>query len=119
MWNFFTCFHTFYVHINVELFLHASYIYTVKKNKDVKFFSIPVVRDIGADFTSQIISVKIKVVKVERAKRTLSGLITIIFYRYYLTGFIGTYIIIGNTFFTYYMTYYIKYSHFNMGGNGK
>ena len=74
-------------------FYTLSYIYTVKKNRFVEVFSIPVVRDIGADYTSQIITVKIKVVKVERAKRTLSGLITIIFYWYYLTGVIRTYIL--------------------------
>ena len=49
----------FYVHINVELYIHAFiHLYGGEKTGMLKFFKVPVVRDIGEDFTSQIISVE-------------------------------------------------------------
>ena len=61
----------------------------MEKNRYVKiFFAVPVVRDIGADNTSQILPVKNMVVKVG------IGFGYHIFNWYYLTGIIRTCIII-------------------------
>ena len=52
--NIYTRFHTFYVHINVELYIHAFiHLYGGEKTGMLIFFLVLVVRDIGADYTSQ------------------------------------------------------------------
>ena len=49
----YTRFHTFYVPVNMELHIHA-FIHLYGGEKQVLiFFSIPVARDIGQDYTSQ------------------------------------------------------------------
>ena len=79
----------FYVHVNVELYLHAFVqLYGEEKQVWWNGFILLLVRDIGADITNQIIPVKIMVVKFG------IGLAIVIFYWYYLTGTIRTYIII-------------------------